>query len=185
MSFKYPEYREEITTQLAAYLLAKHGGKMEYIKLIKLLYFIDREALNLWGEPLTFDTYYSMDNGPVLSQTYNRLKPSLDPEADTYWDHFISTSGFSVNLIAQGEVSKLSRAVIELADRIYQQYGHMDRWDLIDNVCHRLPEWKNPHGSSIPISYEDILRALGKTDEEIREIDNNLRDQAYIDLLLG
>ncbi len=54
MSTKYPEYREEKTTQLAAYLLSKHNGRMEYIKLIKLLYMIDRAALDKWGEPLNF-----------------------------------------------------------------------------------------------------------------------------------
>ena len=35
---------------------------------------------------------------------------------------------------------------------------------------HELPEWQDPHGSSIPISREAILTALGESPEDIQAI---------------
>jgi len=53
---------------------------MSYLKLIKLLYIIDREALLRWGRPLTGDRYVSMDHGPVLSQTLNLITEEPRPD---------------------------------------------------------------------------------------------------------
>ena len=36
---------------------------MSYMKLIKLLYLADREALAQWGRSISIDTYVSMDKG--------------------------------------------------------------------------------------------------------------------------
>ena len=35
------------------------------------------------------------------------------------------------------------------------------------NYTHSLPEWKEPHGSNRKIYFADIMKALGKSDEEI------------------
>lgn len=37
---------EEKVAQMAAYLLQKRGGKMSYLKLMKLLYLSDRESMD-------------------------------------------------------------------------------------------------------------------------------------------
>ena len=61
-------FNEVKATQAAARLLRNRGGRMSYMKLIKLLYLADREALSRWGRPITTDKYVSMDKGPVLSR---------------------------------------------------------------------------------------------------------------------
>jgi hypothetical protein len=38
---------------------------------------------------------------------------------------------------------------------------------MINHVHSHCPEWKDPGGSSIPIETADILKSLGKTDQEI------------------
>ena len=69
-----PRFNEKKTTQLAARVLELRAtGKMHYIKLIKILYHVDREALKRWGHPLTYDYYVSMNQGPVLSNTLNLM----------------------------------------------------------------------------------------------------------------
>jgi uncharacterized phage-associated protein len=67
-------FNEAKATQAAARLLKLRGGSMSYIKLMKLLYLADREALIRWGRPITTDRYVSMDNGPVLSRIYNLIR---------------------------------------------------------------------------------------------------------------
>lgn len=61
-------FNDRKATQAAALLLQLRGGKMSYMKLIKLLYLADREALLQWGRPITTDRYVSMNRDPVLSR---------------------------------------------------------------------------------------------------------------------
>lgn len=48
-----PRFNEAKSAQLAAVILQMRGGTMHYMKLIKLMYLVDREALISWGRPLT------------------------------------------------------------------------------------------------------------------------------------
>ena len=50
-------------TQVAAYILAKKGGKLEYLHLMKMLYAIDRIALAKWGQPVIGGHYASLKEG--------------------------------------------------------------------------------------------------------------------------
>lgn len=168
-------FDEAKATQAAGYFLRLRGGQMHYIKLIKLLYLLDREALKRWGVPVTTDRYVSMDNGPVTSRILNlitedRLKPT--------WSQYISAplGEYEVKLIKDAPTDRLSRAEEKLIREIFETYGHRNRWELIDNVMHKLPEWQDPQGSSIPIAIRDILKATGERDEhEIRAIIRELQ----------
>lgn len=162
-------FDETKATQAAAYFLALRGGQMHYIKLVKLLYLADREALLRWGSPVTTDRHVSMDNGPVTSRilsliTEDRPKP--------IWSQFISAplGEYEVKLLKDAPTDRLSRAEEKLMREIFDQYGHRNRWDIIDNVMHKLPEWQDPQGSSIPIQIRDILKAAGESEEEIRAV---------------
>lgn len=42
----------------------------------------------------------------------------------------------------------------------------MGRWDLVQ-FTHRLPEWKDPQGSSVPISIHELLRGAGLDEDAI------------------
>ena len=78
-------FNEKKATQAAAYLLRLRGGRMSYMKLIKLLYLADRISLNRRGRPITTDRYVSMDRGPVLSRTLNLITEERDPAAPSFW----------------------------------------------------------------------------------------------------
>jgi len=56
---------------------------MAYIKLIKLLYLADREALLRWGRPITTDCHVSMPKGPVVSQIYHLITDEPEPGAES------------------------------------------------------------------------------------------------------
>ncbi|WP_419167442.1 hypothetical protein [Candidatus Palauibacter sp.] len=51
----YPRYKQAKTTQLAGEFLRLAGGRMSYMKLIKLLYLVDRRSLLERGVPVTYD----------------------------------------------------------------------------------------------------------------------------------
>lgn len=169
-------FNEVKATQAAARLLMRHGGEMNCMKLIKLLYLIDRESLSRWGRPVSTDRYFSMDKGPVLSEILDLVNHPRRPHVASPWRDIVSEPhGNSVSLLSNGAPpnDELSRAEEDLIDEVYAEHGSKNPWALAAFV-HELPEWKNPHGSSIPITYEDILKAVGKKDDEIQEIESEL-----------
>ena len=168
----HAKFDERKTTQASALFIHFCGVKqMPYIKLIKLLYLTDREALFRWGRPVTFDKYVSMDNGPVLSQTLDLITEEPEPGKKHYWFEYISEpKNYAVSLKKDPGQEDLSEAEVSLIKQIAEKYGKMDKWKLIDDIMHKLPEWIDPNGSAIPIDYKDILRASNKTPQEIASI---------------
>jgi uncharacterized phage-associated protein len=168
-------FRQEKATQAAARLLKLRGGKMSYLKLLKLLYLADRKALIEHGRPITFDRYVSMDHGPVLSQTYNLIVAEEDPSRRNYWRRFISEpENYEVSLITDDVPnSELSEAQEHVIDEIFAKYGKMGRWELV-RLTHTLGEWHDPHGSSVPIDIEEILKAAGVGEAERESIEEEL-----------
>jgi uncharacterized phage-associated protein len=177
-------FNERRATEAAARFLTLRGKRMSYLKLIKLLYFLDREALLRWGRPVTTDRYVSMDNGPVVSRIYELIREEPAPGADSIWRQYISLDqGWEVVLIAQPEPAELSRAEEALIDEIYAKLGRMGRWELV-RLSHDLPEWQDPNGSSIPIQYSDILRPGNKTETEIAVVESELESLAATEAML-
>jgi len=177
-------FNERRATEAAAAFLKLRGGRMSYLKLVKLLYLLDREALLRWGRPVTTDQYVSMDNGPVVSRIYDLIREEPAPGTDPIWRHYISApQGWDVALISEPEPVELSRAEGALIDELYAKYGKMNRWDLV-RLSHELPEWQDPNGSAIPIAYKDILRAGNKTETEIVAIEAELQSLAVTEAML-
>jgi uncharacterized phage-associated protein len=175
-----PRFQEEKATQAAAHLLRLRGGKMSYMKLIKLLYLAEREALARFGAPLTFDSYVSMPYGPVLSATLDRIN---EPEMyrNGYWSQHISPKRqYEVALRNPSAVpnSQLSPAEEALLDEVFARFGKMNRWDLV-KYTHTLPEWTDPQGSSLPIAPDDILVSEGYSEKDVAEMRAEWEEAAY------
>ena len=85
---KLPKFREDKASQVAAIFLKLRGGRMNHLKLMKLLYLAEREALIRLGRPIIFDYCVSMDHGPVLCQTLNLLHG--ESESDGHCEKAIS-----------------------------------------------------------------------------------------------
>jgi uncharacterized phage-associated protein len=179
-----PRFNERRATEAAAKFLKLRGGRMSYIKLIKLMYLLDREALLRWGRPVTTDRYVSMDNGPVVSRIYDLIREEPTPGTDPLWRHFISApTNYEVSLTAELDNEELSPAEESLIEEIFSKYGKLSRWDLV-NLSHELAEWQDPKGSAIPIEYRDILRAGQKTESEIAAIESELEALAAVESML-
>ncbi|MCS4273511.1 MULTISPECIES: Panacea domain-containing protein [Raoultella] len=171
-------FSEEKVAQMAAYLLLKRGGRMAYLKLMKLLYLANRQSMIRHGRMMGEDRLYSMRHGPVMSTTLDLIRGKSDIKGE-YWYHLIKTNSHDVALCADpremdvDEVfDELSRADIRILDEIYAQYGHMNRFELRDmthlrNVC---PEWHDPGNSRTPIDVREIFLNEGKSPEEAENI---------------
>ncbi|GHU84975.1 hypothetical protein FACS189473_3380 [Spirochaetia bacterium] len=159
----------EKLVQATGYLLKKYDNRrLNYTKLIKELYLADREAIDESNSSITGDSYVSMKHGPVLSTLYDLIRGKVKSDIQAYWDTRFSTDG--TDLIAnfdQYPIGKLSRAETAILDNIDGKFHQKRFGEMIDYVHAECPEWKNPGDTSSPINFEDILRVLGRTQQEI------------------
>jgi uncharacterized phage-associated protein len=177
-------FDETKATQIAARFLQLAGGRLQYLALIKLLYRLDREALNRWGMPVTTDTYVAMKLGPVTSHIYNLIKASSNSTHPTFWSSHIQRDEYFVSLVSEPGDSELSEAEENLAREIFEVDGTKDGFQLAEE-CHRdFPEWKNPGSTSTPITIGDILAALGKSEEDLAYSKDSISAQKALSSLL-
>src|SRR5260370_22608834 len=114
-----PRFNQAKTAQLAALLLKKRGGTMHYMKLIKLMYLIDRGSLLTRRRPLTYDNYVSMPHGPVLSGTLDLINEGPE-EGESAWGCLIAraTDPYCVTLrVNEPPTDELSEAEEEIVNR--------------------------------------------------------------------
>jgi len=179
-------YKDRKTAQIAARILSIGDGTLNIVKLMKLLYLVDREALSSVHRPLTGDRMVSMPHGPVLSRTYEACQGVGNGAAGGWnsWiadraNHLISLrEGVTANREALDELSDLDIAMI---DKVWNQFGGMNKWDLVAYTHNHCAEWVDPCGSSAKIDYETVLRAVGKSDDQAREIAREIEAENFLD----
>lgn len=180
-----PQFKEKTATQAAAFFLRKAGGELHIVKLLKLLYFADRLAYGRRASSITGDHAFSMDHGPVLSETYDLLKGAIVREGRSYWKRHISEKdGNSIKLLKDPAQGALSPAELGFLESTWSDLGALDPWEL-SRRSHELPEWQDPSGSSRIIPVENILSAVGLSDHQILEIQRAEREFDAEDRILA
>lgn len=160
-------YDREKAGELAAHLVQQSGGSIPMLKLLKLMYLADRTSLIETGFSVTGDAMVAMGKGPVLSATYDRLKPQSAVDLP-----YVSNATGTVRVTEPPPAAgQLSDYEIELSRRVWAKFGHMTGEQLIAYLHREAHEWKPPaEGSSEPIDPADILREAGKGDDEIAAV---------------
>lgn len=174
---------------MAAFFAAKEGGRIYVLKLMKLLYLADRESLDQYGAPISFDRMVSMPDGPVLSGTLNLINGSVNgPEAD-HWEEWITDrDNYQVGLVkalARDQLDELSDADLAVLEKVWLNFGHMGRYEIRNYTHDHLPEWQDPNGSSFPIGTAAVLRALGKNEDQVNATAQSLREHDEISTRLN
>lgn len=173
------------TTQAAAYLIGLHGNRMTRLRLLKLLYIADRECLAETLRPITFDRAVAMENGPVLSQTFDLIKGSSFSSA--LWAKYIQPDGpRDLRLVIPASMESLSRYEIEKLGEVAARFESDDDYAVAD-YTHEYPEWiKNrpSKGRQNPIPFDDRVEAVGIQAEARQHIvDSYKEDEAFAELL--
>jgi uncharacterized phage-associated protein len=168
MKFRFDE---QAAVEAASYLLQKANGRLNYTVLIKLLYLADREKLRVVDAPITGATYFSLPNGPVLSEVLDLINEQpVEGGRDLWQEHIARAGEWDVTLIQPMPMGRLSRGDRHILDQVFTQFGRMSYGQIIQWCHDNLPEWKDPHGSRKPLNPDDILHAVGRSDSEIADI---------------
>jgi hypothetical protein len=165
-------FNEKKATQAAGRLLEQGGNPMNAMKLIRMLYLADREAILRWGRSITTDFYVFLKHGPVLSQILNLIIEGDDPRLEpSIWSaHIGLLQDGAVALLGPLEPQQLSDGERGILDETVRQHGARTPWELAD-LTRALPEWRDPHGSAIPFDVPDILAAYRRAGLPVPTVD--------------
>src|SRR6266550_2908318 len=103
-------------TESACEFLERAGGQINIMKLVKLLYLLDRLSLDRRGVPVVGGDYLSMRNGPVISEVMDLLNAGrLEGETDNRWAQCISDRvDHEIKLEERPQRQHVSDAEVEL-----------------------------------------------------------------------
>jgi hypothetical protein len=176
---KIPRFREEKAIAVAANLLELSGGKCDKYWLNKVMYYIERQTLIGSGQPVFFDSLFSIPDGPIVS----KVNVSIDLVAfpvDSIWNRHLSLQGNDVILLSATDYLTLSAFEDNL---IREAFDKFKDWSF-SKLCrffHSLPECKETK-SRVKINYDEILKAEGYSQEEV---DATLKEISYLGYLEG
>lgn len=171
--------------QVAAFFALQAGGRINVLKLSKLVYLAEREYMARYDEPMFYDHLVSMPDGPVASITLNLINGNLEDER---WSAFVAKrDGYDIQIVdgmAIERLKHLSRADFRVLEMLWEKFKSFDKYALRDwtHKKENVPEWVDPKGSSLPIHHEDIFRSLQK-DESLslaHEVDEYRRLHEYL-----
>lgn len=164
----YFRYDATKAVQAVLWFLHKHGGTMDKMKLIKLVYIADREHLKLYGRPIVGGRYFAMKHGPVTSELLDHINNN-----DCGRDFLLENKR---TVIAQGPLYEkyLSESDVLVLTKIDEEFGMMGTGRL-RNLTHDFKAWQknypNPdENTSRAISYEDMLSDVEVAPELIETI---------------
>jgi uncharacterized phage-associated protein len=173
-------------TQVAVSFIEREGGEINVMKLVKLVYLLDRLSLDRRGIPVLGGDYFSMSNGPVISELLDLINSGSLYGATTDWERYISDRvEYKIGMTNTPGNDRLSDSEIEMINEIYAQHGDKDRYQLRDWCHENLPEWHPITKGRKEISVESIFEALGKSCEVIQELLKEQKELSYLDSLLA
>lgn len=128
--------------QIITYLLQKEGT-MNYVKLLKLIYFADKYHLKEYWDLITWDTYYAMKMWPVASSVYDIIKIPEKFNYDSKKLPFkLVESTYNLTIVKKIEdFDYLSQIEKESLDLIYDNFWQISKKKLIE-LTHEYKERK-------------------------------------------
>ena len=169
--------------QVAARLIQKSGGAIEYLRMVKLAYLADRVSLLNRGIPILGGKYFSMRKGPSISELMDFVKARNAPG----WKELISPRiGHDLQLKSSPIFDSLSESELEILDAVVAQHASKTTDELV-HWCHEnCPELeKVPFFGRKEISIEKILSSENIPTEQASEVVSDLQSLEKLAALLN
>ena len=168
---------KEKTINSILFVLDNLGGKCDFHKIFKILYFADQKHLALYGTPITGDSYIAMKYGPVPFNTYDILKTlrgiSLNLKNSDYSDFFEIDSHDIVINKKEVDIEELAESHIECLMYSIEENKDLDFAEL-SRKSHKTA-WDNSKDDEMNVI--DIALEGGANEEMIKYIHLNLENQ--------
>jgi len=113
-------------------------GPLTKLKVIKLLYFLDKYHFTHYGRFITKDDYVHLPYGPIPSRILDIINDpqfNLDEQHHSYLKSFISiesTKNRTITSKKKPDLDELSKSEIKAIDSIIKKYGELSESKLIE-----------------------------------------------------
>lgn len=183
---EYDTFNELKSADAVAYLLLKEGGKMDYEKLMGLLYLSERECAKEEGEFICNAYLVLTEDGPVLFEVADFIEGETKSEFKYGWNYKINKlsrdSIVSVKrYITEDHLGELSNYFTDIIDDVYKKFGEMLGEELSEYINDTCPECSGFLNESKrfeePINLNILLKDLGYPPQEIRYFKERLEDE--------
>ncbi len=157
------EFDQQKAIGVMAYILTSLG-RLDKIKLIKMIYLSDRECFLSHGHPITGDRQCAMRSGPVPSACLDLLNANMDSDRVFVFLH-VDDNKVEIRDGAP-EAPGLTDEEKEVLDRVIEEYGAIPTWKLV-GLTHGFPEYREAYeeDTSTTIPYEQLLKHYGSADQ--------------------
>lgn len=153
--------------QAINFMACKEGGRIDKLRLLKLLFFAERFHLRAYGRPIFYDQYWAMPMGPVSSSVKDIAEFSdfLSQDEYEYAALYLikGTRPHSIESIKSVDEDEFSDSDLQALEWAFEHFRHLSNSDLIDRT-HLYPEWaKYLHvleigqASRMPMDYRDFF----------------------------
>jgi hypothetical protein len=170
-------------TEAAAQFIAHAQGSINVMKLVKLIYLLDRESIARRGVPVVGGVYLSMRNGPVTSEILDLINSGSLWHYETNWREFISDrQDHFVELSKDPGTEHLSEFELALIHELSTIHRKADQYAMRD-WCHiRCGEWLPLEKGREHISLRKLADEVGRNPEEVLE---NAAEQTFLEEVFG
>jgi uncharacterized phage-associated protein len=155
-------------------VLLNIGGKSDFHKLFKILYFADQKHLVKYGDPIIGDTYIAMKNGPVPSQIYSSFNLLRSGIVNGFNENFEVQDYFIYLKNSKIDLDEFSESEIECLTESIEENRNFT-FDQLTKKSHGLAYRKADLNDSI--SFFDIALEGGANQEMIKYINHQIEMQ--------
>ncbi len=161
--------RERLAAQMAVALIAKANRPIGRLKLLKLMYLAEREAMRRFLLPIIGDDIFAMRQGMALSKAARLARGKGEVDGD--WNQHIARTAQGLGIrkgVAPRSLDRLSEDDLGVIHKVWKSYGRMTQDELVHAVHHQLPEYKqhwddDAHRTpAVPVPYEALYRTVCK-----------------------
>jgi uncharacterized phage-associated protein len=170
LSTSFPFDAQKATEVAATFLKRERGGTINVMKVVKLMYLLDRESIARRGVPVVGGAYLSMRNGPVTSEVLDLINAGALWNSDTTWAQFISDrENHEIGLRKDPGTDRLSEFELELIAELFRRHEGQDQWQLAE-WCHaHCGEWLPLDRGCEPITVAELAGEVGREPSEVIE----------------
>lgn len=179
-------FSEAKAAQVAAYFLIRTKGSMPLLKLMKLMYLAERRSFQEYGEGISGDRLVSMQQGPVMSITLDLMNGAIESAAGGWESWIADRAEHQISLrddkrdSTEDDLLALSDADLAVLKQTWDEFGRLNKFQLVDYTHAHCPEWQDPEGSMIPMKPEELFGALGFSAEQSSAYLARMQEQAAI-----
>jgi hypothetical protein len=97
------------------------------------------------------------------------------------WSEYLGKKGYRIELLSDPGNDALSKYEVGKLRELAGRYAEKNVWDMVE-IVHAFDEWQenDPGKPSKPIPFEDLLEAIGRSDDR-EAIFQDARNQAAFD----